>query len=351
MKVLIVGGGIAGLTLAFWLDRVGHQPIVVERSPRLRDAGYMVDFFGPGFDVAERMGLLPALEKIHYPIARLAFVDGHGHEKFSIAYAALRKLFDNRHFNFMRGDLEQVLYDQIKDRVDVRFGTTVTSFEQDCEGVEATLSDGSRETCELLVGADGVHSAIRRQAFGDEDRFLRFLGYDTAAFILDDVAGLDVPRDAFSTLTVAHRQVAVYPIRDGRLATFFVHETSRTLGTLSREQIDAELRRVYSDLDWVVPELLQRSRKIPNLYFDAVTQVELPRWSEGWVTLVGDACQCVSLMAGQGASMAMIGAYVLADELKAVETADDVTAALARYEEREKPVAEEKQKSGRDFAQ
>ncbi len=110
MRVLICAAGVAGLTLAWCLERRGHDPIVVERAPHPRDDGYMIDFFGSGFDVAERLGLLPALESIHYPVDRLAFVNGRGDERFSVPYPALRKrLFANRHFNFMRGELERLL--------------------------------------------------------------------------------------------------------------------------------------------------------------------------------------------------------------------------------------------------
>ena len=104
MRVLISGAGLAGLSLAFGLTRGGHAVVVVEQAPSLRDVGYMIDFSGPGYDVCERWGLLPALREIHYPIARLRFLDSRGHEKFSVPYPTLRRLFDNRHFNFMRGE-------------------------------------------------------------------------------------------------------------------------------------------------------------------------------------------------------------------------------------------------------
>jgi 2-polyprenyl-6-methoxyphenol hydroxylase-like FAD-dependent oxidoreductase len=127
MRILISGAGIAGLTLSFWLKRSGHDLIVVEKSPSLRDEGYMIDFFGSGYDVSEKMHVLSDLEKIHYPIARLAFVDASGHDKFSIAYPSFRKLFDGRHFNFMRGDLERLLYTKIQDHLNLQFGMTVES--------------------------------------------------------------------------------------------------------------------------------------------------------------------------------------------------------------------------------
>jgi 2-polyprenyl-6-methoxyphenol hydroxylase-like FAD-dependent oxidoreductase len=348
MNVLISGAGIAGLTLALLLLRSGYTVTVVEKSPALRDEGYMIDFFGSGYDVAEKMGLLPDLERIHYRIPRLAFVDAKGREKFSVSYAAVRRLFDDRHFNFMRGDLERVLYAKIKD-LQLRFGTTVESFQlaEEESRVRVTLSDGTTGEFDLLIGADGVHSQVRKLAFGEEARFTRFLGYYTAAFILEDPPRELGTGDALCMLTVPGRQVAVYPIRGGKLATFFVYRAQHPVHDFSPASAARELRTVYRGLDWIVPTILTRSEWV-GVYFDEVSQIDLPHWSVGRVVLIGDACQCVSLIAGQGASLAMAGAYVLAEEL--VRTGTDVADALRRYEERVKPSIVKKQKAGRQLA-
>ncbi len=307
----------------------------------------MIDFFGSGYDVSEKMGLLPDLEKIHYPISRLGFVDETGRERFSIAYASFRRLFDGRHFNFMRGDLERLLYSKIKDHLRLRFGTKVESFRQEAGRVHVTFSDGTTGLFDLLVGADGVHSQIRNLAFGGEDRFSRFLGYYTAAFILGEPPRSFVATDAFYTLTVPGRQVGIYPIRGGRLATFFVYKAHRPVSDFSFEMAVKELRTVYGGMDWIVPELLDRCDP-SSLYFDEVSQIEMPGWSAGRVVLIGDACQCVSLLAGQGASLAMAGAYVLAEELARAE--NDLPGALTRYEWKVRPSIGKKQKAGRRLA-
>jgi 2-polyprenyl-6-methoxyphenol hydroxylase-like FAD-dependent oxidoreductase len=348
MKVLISGAGIAGLTLAHWLRRSGHDVVLVEKSPSLRGEGYMIDFFGSGYDVAEKMGLLPDLETIHYPIPRMAFVDAKGREKFCVSYAAIRRLFDGRHFNFMRGDLERVLYATLKDGVLVRFGTTVEAFRQEEEGshVSVTFSDGATDRFDLLVGADGVHSQLRKQAFGEEERFTRFLGYHTAAFILADRPP-ELRSDSLYTLTVPGRQVSVYPIRDDKLATFFIHKAQRQIRDFSFETAVGELLAVYGGLGWVVPKLLERCDRV-SMYFDEVSQIDLSRWSVNRVVLVGDACQCVSLLAGQGASLAMGGAYVLAQEL--ARMGKDLAGAIRAYEDRVKPAIKKKQKAGRLLA-
>ncbi|MGE3269979.1 MAG: FAD-dependent monooxygenase [Chloroflexota bacterium] len=348
MDVLISGAGIAGLTLALCLGRRGHRPLVVERTPALRGGGYMIDFYGPGFDSAETLGLLPEFEAIHYPIRRLAFLNRRGREKFSLAYRTLRHtMFDDRHFNFLRGDLERLLYSHAGPLADLRFGTSVTSLSQDAAGVDVELSDGSRHRVDACIGADGVHSQVRTLIFGPESRFSRFLGYYTAAAMLDGAA-IDLDRDAFHTLSVPGRQVAVYPVRDGRIATFFAHRARRKLTDHSPETARAALRAVYGKMDWIVPTLVERSVESPDLYFDAVTQIEMPSWGRGRVGLVGDACGCVSLLAGQGASMAMTGAVTLAEEL--TRPGLGVEAAIRAYESRIRPAVLKRQAAGRDMA-
>lgn len=229
-----------------------------------------------------------------------------------------------------------------------RFGTTVESIEQEACVVRARLSDGRVESAELLVRADGVHSQVRRLVFGPEARFQRALGYHTAAYLLDRVPKELPGANAFFMLTVPGRQVAVYPIRDGRLATFFLHRT-----VLAEPMFNGgpfrELAEAYGDLDWILPELLERCpHGPPDLYFDVVSQVEVPRWSAGRVVLAGDSCQCVSRLAGQGASLAVAGAYVLVEELAACE--GDVPSTLDRYESRLRPAIRDKQAAGRRMA-
>ncbi|MFC4077755.1 FAD-dependent monooxygenase [Salinithrix halophila] len=326
----MVGGGIAGLTLADCLLRTGHSVTVVEKAPKLRTEGYMIDFFGPGYEAAEEMGLRDELEKIHYPIESLKFLNPQGEEKFPLSYRFLRSLLQGKHYNFMRGNLERVLYDRVKEHVDFRFGTTIQSFVQDADHVYVTLSDGYSLTCDLLVGADGIHSKVRSLTFGENPSPLHFLGYNTAAFILDK-QGMDAKyRNSFYMLTRPRRQVSVYPIDEERLATYFVYQSPRLNESITRKTIARELRFHYGDLGWIVPELLALVETASDLYFDEVSQVRIPEWTRGRVTLIGDACQAVSLIAGQGASMAMAGAWVLSHE---IEKEPNLSVALQNYEQ------------------
>lgn len=343
MEVVICGAGIAGLTLAWRLQRLGHHVLVVECSGDLRDSGYMIDFFGPGFDACERLGLLADLAAIHYPVANLVFVDRRGRTRVSLPYPVLRqRWFDGRHFNFMRGDLERLLYRLLKPPI-VRFGVTVDAFDQQDDEVHVRLSDGASMRCDLLVGADGVHSRIRELAFGADSQFVRSLGCRAVAFVSTETS----PRllgDDFVTVTVPQRQVSVYPVRDG-LATFFLHR----IATAEPRSPNAceELQRHYADLEWIVPLLIGASERATAAYVGDVEQVVMTEWFRGQVVLLGDACQCVSPLAGQGASLAMFAATVLAEELA---RATDIAVALAGYQARVQPLAAQRQDAGRRLA-
>ncbi|SFS52919.1 2-polyprenyl-6-methoxyphenol hydroxylase [Marininema halotolerans] len=343
-----MGGGIAGLTLADGLHRMGHSVTIVEKSAKLRTEGFMIDFFGPGYEVAEEMGLQNDLEKIHYPIESLKFLSPEGEEKFSLSYqSSIRRMFQGKHYNFMRGNLERLLYDRVKGHVDFLFGTTIQSFEQDADHVNVTLSNGHSLPCDLLVGADGIQSRTRSLTFGEDPSSLHFLGYYTAAFILDKQGMDEKYRKSFYMLPRPNRQISVYPIDEGRLATFFVYRSPRLEEPITREVTARELRHHYGDLEWMVPELLSMVETASDLYFDEVSQVRLPKWTKGRVVLIGDACQAVSLIAGQGASMAMAGAWVLSRE---IEKEPNLFAALQNYEELMRPPIANIQQSAQKLA-
>lgn len=334
MRAIICGAGIAGLSLAWWLDRDGWDVLIIEQAPGLRGEGYMIDFFGPGYDVAELMGLIPRLKEIHYPIPEIMYVDPDGRRVAGLDYELFHRLQNGRLLDFMRGDLERVLFEALPGSVEIRFGLTIDEVKPGEGHVEALLTGGEWERADLLVGADGVRSRVRELVFGDEHQFFRYLGFHTAAYIFED---RDLRRElegGFRMLGVPGREVGLYPIRDGKIASFFVHRTpDQALPSSSCE----ELERTYGDLGWIVPDALRHCGDDSEVYYGQVAQIEMPDWSRGRVTLVGDACQAVSLLAGQGASMAMGGAYLLARELRADGPVEEC---LAGFEARLKPMIE-----------
>jgi 2-polyprenyl-6-methoxyphenol hydroxylase-like FAD-dependent oxidoreductase len=297
--------------VAYWLHSYGFKPTIIERRPSLTDEGYMIDFYGSGFDVADKMGLVDSLKERQYPISELVVVDDKGHRRASMKLEQFRKMLDSRYLNLMRGDIEMAIYDSVKDDVPIMFNSNITAIQGQADGIVATFSDGSTQTFDLLVGAGGIHSHTREILWGSESRFEHFLGFYVACAIVDDTVG---DPNFFKTCIEPGRQAAVYSIRNNRFATFLAFKSDR-LGYLSNQGKMAVLRRVFGEAGWIIPQILDAVEKSSNLFFDAVAQIKLEDWYKGRVVLVGDACQCLTLLAGQGASMAMAGAYILADHL------------------------------------
>lgn len=350
MRVLICGAGIAGLTTALGLRRWGHRPVIIERAAWLRDAGYMIDFFGPGYEVAERMRLVPALETIHYPIGRLAFAGASGVPHLVIRYAAVRKrLFGGRHFNFMRGDLEHLLFDRLRGEADVRFGTTIDVIAPDDAAVGVSFSDGTTERFDVVIGADGVHSRVRELVFGPEQGFVRPLGCVATTFIAAPPVLAARLEDTLLMQSEPGRQVSAYPIRGGRIAAFFLGRSSHAADAACGGDCCDALRVEFAGLRGIVPTLIDACGSAGAPFHDGVVQIEMPAWSAaGRVALVGDAAWCVSLLAGQGASLAMAGGYILAREL--ARTPDDIRGALQRYQARLGARVRRRQRAGRRMA-
>lgn len=336
---MIVGAGIAGLATASWLERIGWDVQLVERAPEFRAGGYMIDFFGPGHEVAKRMGLLPELERRRARISCVTAVDERGRRRSELGEAAYAAVAGDV-ISLLRVDLAVVLRDAV--RSPIRYGMTIEALERTGQGVRVLLTNGTVEEVDLLVGADGVHSRVRELAFGPEEQFVRYLGYHVAAFSGQDVGLSRRIGERYQMLTMPNRMIGCYAVGQGGFASFFLH---RSDDWRLPDDPAAALRDRFGDLGWVVPELL--GALSGDVYFDQAAQVEMGNWHRDRIVLVGDACGAVSLFAGHGASLAMTGAYVLAEEL-----ADgNVEEALARYQARMRPPVTRTQEFGRRFTE
>jgi 2-polyprenyl-6-methoxyphenol hydroxylase-like FAD-dependent oxidoreductase len=341
VKVVICGAGIAGLALAAQVSRLGGEVVVLERAPGARAQGYMIDFFGPGYDAAEAMGLLPAIREVAYHFDEASFIDERGRRRAGVVP---QQFAGGPLLSLMRPDLERVLREHLPHDVGVWFGTAPVGVTDLGDGVVVTLDDGAEIRADLLVGADGVHSTIRGLVLGDESRFLRYLGMHIAAFVFDS-PGIHAALSGKACLTdTVDRVMGFYGLRDGRVAGFAVH---RSADAALPGDARTAVRAAYAGMGWVVPEALERCPPSSEVFYDQVAQVVIPRWHRGRVALVGDACYAVSVLAGQGASLAVAGGYVLAELLARARSVD---AALADYQRVWRPVAEEKQKAGRAAA-
>lgn len=341
MRVLVVGAGIAGLSAALRLRQLGGSPTVVEAAPGPRGGGYMIDFFGPGVDAADRLGLRSALERIHAPIERLVFVDGSGRPRIAAGYPALRRrVFGGQHHNFLRGDLESELIAAARGTgVEPSHGRKVIGvLPAAAAGVPVVVryADGTEEEWDVVLGADGIHSRVRNDLLEPDEWSTRDLGHAVWTWIVDgSLPG--VRREDFVTLMAPGRTVAVYPVDEGRTAAFFVHRSPDGGGEPDAD-LPGTLHRRFGDLGWLVPELLSMFPSAVDRYTDRTVQVRSRVWHRGRVALLGDACWCVSLLAGQGASLALAGGVAVAEELARASAVADVPAALDRVRDRLGPL-------------
>ncbi|GGP99682.1 FAD-dependent oxidoreductase [Streptosporangium pseudovulgare] len=340
MRAIIIGAGIAGLAAALRLEQAGWDVLVAERAPERRGGGYGVTFGGIGHDGAERMGILPALRRRAFTTRELVYRRPGGEPRFTLSGQVITATMGARSFNILRGDIEAVLYEAVRESAAIRFGTTVTAVGQDDEAVHVTLSDGTVEHADLLIGADGLHSATRALVFGPEEDYRLDMGHRVAVYMLGErPAGL--PEGTTGTISAGGRTFAMMSVGDGRTAAFFGYRSD--LGRPQRSP--EELHEVYGDMGWLVPQALEGLRSADSVYFDTISQMVVDRWSHGRVVLLGDAAWCVTLFAGYGSSLAVGGADLLGAALE--RHPGDVAAALAEWEARLRPEAEKKQRLGR----
>jgi 2-polyprenyl-6-methoxyphenol hydroxylase-like FAD-dependent oxidoreductase len=339
--VLISGAGLAGPALAHQLHRHGFRPTVVERAPALRDGGYKVDIRGAATEVLKRMGLFAAVRAVDTGMRHVTYVRRDGRR---IARLDADLLMGRRgdDLEVMRTDLTRILYDATAGDVEYVFGDAIAAMTDGPDGVDVTFASGATRRFALVVGAAGLHSATRRLALGEVP--LRHLGAHIAIFDVPDELGLDREEVFY---TEPGRMVFAYstgPTAPAKVGMVFASDADprRKTHASSFHDEPSLSRDVLADrfagLGWQVPRFLDLLRDADDVYFDALSQVELPRYSAGRVVLLGDAAHCPSPAAGQGTSMALVGAYLLAGELAGA--AGDHRAAFDRYEARLRPYAE-----------
>ncbi|MFC8829860.1 FAD-dependent monooxygenase [Streptomyces sp. NPDC057137] len=332
-NVLISGASIAGPALAFWLGRLGFRPTVVELAPALRQGGQAVDFRGEThLTVLERMGLLPALRDLQTGGSPMRFVDERGRTLLQLPAE-----FAGGEMEVLRGDLAAVLYEHSLPRTEYVFGDSITNLTETPSGVRVDFQRGVSRDFDLVIGADGLHSNVRRLAFGPEEDYVSHLGYYAATWRLPNDLGL-------AKGSVGYRGSVGYNV-PGRLASVGVdHRDPAQAGAFfafaspelsyDRHDLDQQKRLIddaFSGLGWEVPRLLASLRQAPDLYFDSISRADVHTWSTGRVCLVGDAA-CGATIGGMGSGTAVVAAYVLAGEL--ARARGDHRTAFTRYESR-----------------
>lgn len=343
MRVIINGIGVAGPALAFWLHHAGHEVTLVETAPALRTAGYVIDFWGLGYDIAERMGLVDEIRSLGYQMEEVRFVNREGETNGGFGVDVFRRMTHDRFTSVRRSDISATIYRAIEGRVESIFGDSVAAIEEGGDFVHVSFDHAPSRDVDLVIGADGLHSRVRQIAFGGEAAFDAPLGYHVAAFEANGYR----PREEL--VYVSHglpgRQISRFSLRDDRTLFLFIFADRFLKGD---EEPVRVLRRVFGDAGWEWPQIDAELDRAGELYYDTVSQIHMAHWTTGRVALIGDAAACVSLMGGEGTGLAITEAYVLAGELQ--DAGGNVAAAFARYEERLMPFLKRKQEAAKKFA-
>ncbi len=337
--VLISGAGIAGPSLAHWLTKNGYRVIVVEIANGIRPGGQTVDLRGAGGEVVERMDLMPQMREHALVQHGVAWVGADGRRRAEMPVTA----FDGdglvSKLEILRGDLVDVLYQATKETVEYRFNTRISELHQDYDGVEVTLADNTKLHADLVVGADGPHSAVRGMVFGPEEQFVTPLGGYNAWFSAPDHVGLDgwylmymAPGGLNASMRPTHDPAKA------KAALAFASEPinydRRDIGQQRQLLVDR-----FAGAGWQCDALLTAAREADDFYFDSFLQVRMPAWTSGRVALVGDAGYCASPLSGMGTSLALVGAYLLAGELGPANSsnAQRIQGALRSYQTKMRP--------------
>ncbi|MEE1800400.1 FAD-dependent oxidoreductase [Streptomyces sp. JV176] len=345
--VLISGASISGPALAYWLRRSGFAVTVVEKAGALRGGGYPIDIRGTATEVVRRMGILPRLRDAHIESRRCTFLDAEGGEVASVSPHAVAGGVEGQDLEVRRGDLATILYALVRDDVEFLFDDSIDTLDQSGQrdrsgqldrpgpGVDVTFRSGRQRTFDVVVGADGMHSHTRAPVFGPEERFHRYLGYCFALFTMPNTLGLSREVMLWNT---PGRAAALYAVGESDEVHAFLNfhhpepafEALRNPGALRDPDAQRDLiATVFAGAGWEVPGMVNALRDADDLFFDTAGQIRMPHWSSGRVALVGDAAYAPSFLTGQGSSLALAGAYMLAN---ALATNRDHTAAFAAYE-------------------
>src|ERR1700722_6712600 len=333
MRILVSGAGVAGLSVAINLGADGHDVTIVERADHLRVNGSPIDIRGDSIDVAEKMGVLGEIRDRRIDMTeRVQFVDATG-----AVVAEIPEDFGDSpdDIEIPREDLTNILHSHLGPSVELRFRESIAAIDDDDRGVDIRFSSGAADRYDLVVGADGMHSAVRRLTVGPEQQFLHHLGFYTALADLPDYvpAGRNNPMYNFpghlAGIAAYHDKALAVLLFRSSWIDYDYHDLA------AQKQIIADAYAGHSE--WRVPELVNAAQQDPELYFDSVSQIHMPTWHRGRVVLVGDAAHCASPLSGRGTALALTGAWFLAQALR--DHPGDIAKACEQYDRNQRPHA------------
>lgn len=340
-KVLVVGAGVAGLTVCYWLKKFGFSPTLIEKSNEPRKGGYGVDLFGIAVDVAKKMDIYEKICAIRTQVARGYYVDADGHtlveqkgEKFGFR--------QGDEVEILREDLIEILGEATKD-IPCYFNQCIERIKQNDKNVEVTFKDNKTKRYDLVIGADGVHSMTRNLVFSKEEYKLINFGCYSAIFSLPNYLKLRQTEIAFD-LDQKFISVSSDKNHAVALSAFMFRSNCGLDSPHNQEEQKKFFKHAFTDLGWEANKLLQYMEESNDFYFDIAIQIKMKSWTKGRIALVGDSGYCCSALSGQGTTTAIVGAYILAGELKAA--GENYTDAFERYNSLLHPFVEANQELG-----
>lgn len=334
MKILVSGAGIAGLSAAINLGADGHEVTIVERANHLRVNGSPIDIRGDSIAVAAAMGVLDDIQARRIDMSeRVQFVDRFGSVVAEIPEELAKDSADD--IEIPREDLSRILHSALGPNAELLFGESIAGLRDTEDDLEVAFTSGGTDRYDLVIGADGMHSAVRRLTFGPETQFLNHLGLYVALADMPDYAPTGRTNPMYN---FPGRLIGIAAYNDQALAIFSFRSS---WVDYDYHDLDAQ-KQIVADAfaghdEWRIPELIGAAQRDPEFYFDSISQIRMPLWHRGRVVLVGDAAHCASNLSGRGTSLALTGAWYLAAALRAHP--DDLSVAFEQYEHHQRPLA------------
>lgn len=342
-KILVVGAGVAGLAVCYWLKKFGYSPILVEKSDFLRTGGHAVDIRSPAVDIIKKMGIYEKIFDMRTQIENRYHV-GAENNIIMESHGECSGFNHGDDVEIVRGDLLGILMDSIKDTT-CYFGQTITQIEQHGENVEITFKDGRTEDYDLVIGADGLHSSTRQMVFANDEYILTDFASYVGVFSIPNYLNLSKSEIDFES---DKKLISITVFNDKHINTAIVAFSFSCDKKLNDVRDETEqkklLRSTFMNMGWEVNKLLQLMEDSDDFYFDNAKQVNMKSWTKGRIALLGDAGYCASPLSGQGASQAIVGAYLFVLELK--RSGNNHSIAFDRYNKLLRPYVEANQALG-----
>lgn len=336
--VLISGAGVAGLTLTYWLKRHGFTPTLIEKSPCLRTGGYKIDLRGVALKILKQMGVYSTIIENRTAIARAVCVDEKGDQVTQMSTDLLGTRLEGIDLEIMRGTLCLIIQEAIGE-IDCLFGDSITHIIDNSDSVYVQFEKNRPRTFDIVIGADGLHSTVRKLVFGNESDFSQEFGVFVSVFSIPSFL-------AESDCEIEHHSlrkfVNIYrDPKDTNAKVALAFSVDKPFYSRNPHEQKKLIEEVFANSGWKMPQILEAMKESPEFYFDSMAQIHMPNWSKGHIALVGDAAYSATPMSGQGTSIAIAGAYVLAGEL--ADARGDTEIAFLHYEKLMRPFAKQNQ--------